>query len=176
MIEALRQTVRLALFSLCLLSAAPAFAEVEVTFHSREFGTTFPHAFVRLKGTIDKTGEVVDTAYGFTAKTISPAILMGSVTGRLQVEPQSYIDNSKRHFTVSLPDDRYRAVMAVVEKWRSAKQPSYNLNRANCVHFVGEIAQAAGLDVTFDPKLMKKPHGFLVSVKAANEGRTREPS
>ncbi|WP_245409670.1 hypothetical protein [Allosphingosinicella vermicomposti] len=158
-----------------IIVAAPAAAEVKITFHSREFGATFPHAFVSLKGRLDATGEVIDTGYGFTAKTISPAILMGSVGGQLQVETRSYIENSQRHFTITVDDEGYRTLMAVVDKWRNAKQPSYNLNRANCVHFVGEMAQAAGLNVTFDPKLMKKPRSFLVSVKAANEARV-EPA
>lgn len=158
-----------------LVVAAPAAADVKVTFHSREFGATFPHAFVSLKGTLDATGEAIDTGYGFTAKTISPAILMGSVGGQLQVESPAYIENSQRHFTITVDDEGYRAVMAVVDKWREAKQPSYNLNRANCVHFVGEMAQAVGLDVTFDPKLMKKPRSFLVSVKSANEARVEPP-
>ncbi|HEY6917447.1 MAG TPA: hypothetical protein VI381_07380 [Allosphingosinicella sp.] len=170
------QTIGLLLAALLFILPGEALAAVKVTFHSREFGKTFPHAFVTLKGTVDATGEAVDTAYGFTAKTVSPAILFGSVAGKLQIESQDYVTHSQRHFTVTLPDEGYRAVMAVVEKWRSAPQPSYNLNRANCVHFVGEIAEAAGLAVTFDPKLMKKPRSFLVSVKAANDGRTEDPS
>ncbi|QPQ56321.1 hypothetical protein IC614_09245 [Allosphingosinicella flava] len=156
-----------------LPAAAPA--EVKVTFHSRDLGATFPHAFVSLKGVVDATGETVDTAYGFTAKTLSPAILAGSVSGKVQVETQAYVRHSKRHFTVTLPDERYHALMAVVERWRNAAQPSYNLNRANCVHFVGELAQAVGLDVTFDPKLMKKPKSFLIAVKAGNEARVEPP-
>lgn len=173
--QGVRRMIRLFFTALLILAPQAALAEVKVTFHSREMGTTFPHAFVTLKGVIDATGEVVDTAYGFTAKTISPAILLGSVAGRLQVETRDYVTNSKRHFTVTLADDRYAEVMAVVESWRTAKQPSYNLNRRNCVHFVGEIAKAAGLSVTFDPRLMKKPHGFLVSVRNENNGRTEAP-
>ena len=174
MTRGFRQTLRL-LVAFFLILPGAALAEVKVTFHSRDMGATFPHAFVSFKGTVDATGEVVDTAYGFTAKTISPAILAGSVTGKVQVETKDYVENSKRHFTLTLPDDRYQAVMAVVERWRDAPQPSYNLNRANCVHFVGELAQAAGLDVTFDPKLMKKPKSFLVAVTAANQSRAEPP-
>ena len=75
--------LRLALW-LCLLAGlpAPAFAAVEIAFHSRELGGSFPHAFVRLSGTIDSTGEPVDIAYGFTARAVSPAILFGPVRER----------------------------------------------------------------------------------------------
>jgi hypothetical protein len=173
--KAVQTGVRLLLAFFLVLAPAAATAAVKVTFHSRELGATFPHAFVTLKGTVDATGERVDTSYGFTAKTISPAILAGSVSGKVQNETRDYITNSRRHFTLTLPDERYHALMAVVESWRSAAQPSYNLNRRNCVHFVGELAQAAGLDVTFDPKLMKKPRSFLISVKDANPGRIEPP-
>ena len=62
--------------------AVPAHAAVEIAFYSRELGgNNFPHAFVRLLGTVDSTGEQVDTSYGFTARAVSPAILFGSVPG-----------------------------------------------------------------------------------------------
>ena len=48
---------------------------------------------------------------------------------------------STRQFALTLSDERYRAVMAVVERWRNRPQPSYNLNHRNCVHFVAELAR-----------------------------------
>ena len=149
--------------------ATPAAAAVEIAFYSRELGgNNFPHAFVSLRGTVDATGERVDTSYGFTARAISPAILFGSVSGEVLVEGPRQIARSDRQFAVTLNDDQYRAVLGVVARWRSRPQPSYNLNRRNCVHFVGELAQAAGLRVEFVRGLMKKPRSFLQHVRSLN--------
>lgn len=148
---------------------APAFAAVEIAFYSREMGgNNFPHAFVALHGTVDSTGEAVDTSYGFTAKAVTPALLFGSVSGEVIVEGPQQVARSDRQFALTLTDDQYRAAMAVVEAWRTRDQPSYNLNRRNCVHFVGEMAQAVGLRVEFDRGLMKKPRSFLQHVLALN--------
>jgi hypothetical protein len=158
----------LALLSLCFASAG-AGAAVEISFYSRELGgSSFPHAFVTLKGTLDRDGRTVDEALGFTAKSVTPALLMGSVGGKVVDEKPGQIARSDRQFSLVLTDERYDAVMAVVERWRTRAQPSYNLNRANCVHFAGELAQAAGLTVEFPKDLMKKPRSFLLSVRARN--------
>ncbi len=148
---------------------APADAAVEIAFYSRELGgNNFPHAFVVLRGTVDATGERVDTSYGFTAKAITPAILWGSVAGEVVVERPQQVARSDRQFAVTLGDDRYRQVMAVVEAWRTRAQPSYNLNRRNCVHFVAALAEAAGLRVDYVDRLMKRPRSFLVNVRSLN--------
>lgn len=150
--------------------ATPSFAAVEISFYSRELGgNNFPHAFVTLKGQPDSGGPSVDVSYGFTAKALSPAILLGSVGGEVINEPVSFVAKSNRQFTLAISDDQFRSVMATVERWRTLKQPSYNLNRANCVHFVGEIAQAAGLRVNFTKGLMKKPRSFLLAIAADNK-------
>lgn len=154
-----------------LLLSSPAAAAVEIAFYSRELGgNNFPHAFVTLRGTIDATGESVDTSYGFTARAVSPAILFGSVAGEVLVEGPRQVARSDRQFALRLGDAQYRAVMAVVERWRTRPQPSYNLNRSNCVHFVAELAAAAGLRVEPAPRLMKRPRSFLLHVRALNPG------
>ncbi|HKR24345.1 MAG TPA: hypothetical protein VJS15_03730 [Allosphingosinicella sp.] len=162
--------VRLWLLALVLLCvSARAAAAVEIAFYSRELGgNNFPHAFIALKGTLDSTGEAVDASYGFTAHTVTPAILFGSVHGEVQVEGERQIARSDRQFAFTLTDERYRAVMAVVERWRARPQPSYNLNRANCVHFVAELARAAGLRVENAARLMKRPRSFLLHVRSLN--------
>src|SRR5688500_13805580 len=76
---------------LAVLASTPAVAAVEVAFYSKELGASFPHAFVRVTGTIEASGEVVDASYGFTAKTISPAILLGSVAGEVVSSAPAYI-------------------------------------------------------------------------------------
>ena len=147
----------------------PAAAAVEIAFYSRELGgNNFPHAFVALHGTVDATGEQVDTSYGFTAHAVTPALLFGSVTGEVVVEGERQIARSNRQFALVLSDERYRAVMAVVERWRNRPQPSYNLNHRNCVHFVAELAEAVGLRVEYVQRLMKRPRSFLEHVRSLN--------
>jgi hypothetical protein len=164
--------LRLSLPLLALFGVvAPAAAAVEIAFYSRELGgDNFPHAFVALRGTLDATGEAVDTTYGFTAKAVTPALLFGSVSGEVVEEGERQIARSDRQFAVTLSDERYAALMAVVERWRNAPQPSYNLNRRNCVHFVAELAEAAGLRVERIGRLMKRPRSFLLHVRELNPG------
>ncbi|MGQ0588032.1 MAG: hypothetical protein ACT4N8_00690 [Sphingosinicella sp.] len=170
-----RFIARLALGLLLLTGLqAPALAAVEIAFYSRELGgNNFPHAFVQLSGRVDATGEAVDTSYGFTARAVSPAILFGSVSGEVVVEGPQQIARSDRQFSLVLSDEQYRAVMAVVEAWRNRAQPSYNLNRRNCVHFVAELAITVGLRVEQPSRLMKRPRSFLQHVLSLNQGRVR---
>ena len=156
-------------FLLLFGGAIPAVAAVEIGFYSRELGgNNFPHAFVTLTGTVDATGEQVDTSYGFTAKAVTPALLFGSVAGEVIVERAGQIERSDRQFALVLSDERYQAVMAVVETWRERPQPSYNLNHRNCVHFVAELAEAVGLRVDNSARLMKRPRSFLQHVRNLN--------
>lgn len=162
-----RTILRLA-FALALLVPLPASAAVEIAFYSRELGTNFPHAFVALKGTVDATGEQVDTSLGFTASSVTPALLFGPVRGEVVVEGEDQIRRSVRQFAVTLTDDQYRAVMRVVEEWRNAPQPSYRLRRHSCVHFVSAIAATIGLRVDNEQRLMNRPRSFLERVRALN--------
>lgn len=148
--------------------ASPAQAQIVVTFYSHDLDDHFPHAFFTVKGTRIDDGTPVDTNYGFTAKTISPAMLFGSVPGRIDIAKPSYVAHSTAHFAMTLTDAQYDALMALVEKWRTAPNPSYNLNRANCVHFAGEAARAIGLNVTFPKKLMKKPRSYIDEIMRLN--------
>jgi hypothetical protein len=148
------------------LLPTPAAAQVVLSFYSHELGSSFPHAFVALKGKTE--GRDVDTNYGFTAKTLTPAILMGSVRGVVETSKPSYIASSDRQFSVQLDDRQFKDVLAVVERWRTRPGKSYNLNKSNCIHFVGEIAQAVGLKVVFEKALIKKPRSFLLSLVSLN--------
>ena len=157
--------------------AGQATAAVEIAFYSRELGgNNFPHAFVSLRGTVDSTGERVDTSYGFTARAVTPAILLGSVAGEVVVEGPRQIARSDRQFALTLTDDQYRAVMAVVAEWRNRRQPSYNLNRRNCVHFVAELARTVGLRVENAERLMKRPRSFLQHVRSLNPRLAQQPA
>lgn len=150
-----------------LLLPAPAAAQVVISFYSHDLGATFPHAFITLRGKTSD-GRVVDTNYGFTAKALTPAILMGSVGGKVETSTPAYVASSDRQFSLPLDDRQYASVMSLVDKWRTMPGKSYNLNKRNCIHFVGEVAQAVGLKVVFDKSLLKKPKSFLHSLVALN--------
>ncbi|MGZ8282956.1 MAG: hypothetical protein ACXWUN_08415 [Allosphingosinicella sp.] len=158
-----------ALLVMVLLWAMPAAAEVRISFHSKELGVTFPHAFILLGGTLDETGEAVEASYGFTVRhVIGPSILFGPVHGDVVSETPGSVHDSNHHFTMVLTDAQYRTVMEVVERWRALPQPSYALNRRTCVSFVAEVAAALGLAADASG-LLRKPGTFLERVRAGNE-------
>jgi hypothetical protein len=159
---------KLFLTLLLLLMPVPAAAEVVVTFYSHDFGSSFPHAFVTVKGKLDRGGDPIDTSYGFTAKSLTPAILMGPVVGMVETLEPKYVASSDQQFAIRISDTQYDAMMAIVAKWRNQPGKSYSLNSHNCVHFAGEIAQAFAIKVVFNPKLIKKPRSFLLSLIALN--------
>jgi hypothetical protein len=163
--------LRAFLISLCVLLATvcvPAAATVQASFYSKEFGASFPHAFITVKGVVDSSGEKVDASYGFTAKSISPGLLMHAVPGEIVSSKPDYIASSNRHFVLTLDDAQYMTLIATVEKWRTMTQPSYDLNKRNCVFFVADIAAALGLKAETPKALMKKPRSYLQSIVAAN--------
>jgi hypothetical protein len=149
----------------------PAQAAITMTFWSHELGNEFPHAFFALRGVPDAGGAPVDVNYGFTAKSLTPAILFGTVQGRLDLATPSYMRRSDVQFSLVLTDAQYAAVLALVREWGKTGDTRYNLNRRNCVHFVQEAARRAGLSGTDQPALMKKPRSYLRAVAAANPGR-----
>ena len=159
------------LLIIAVLSQSPASAHAEVvaTFYSHDFGDHFPHAFVKLKGNVDSTGENVDTNFGFTAVNVSPAILMGSVNGMIETKDAKYIAASNRHFSVKLSDAEYARFMDFIEKWRGLPGKSYNLGKRNCVHFAMEAAALLGLSVNRSSRYFKKPKTFLLEVMGLNK-------
>lgn len=168
----LRALLATALLLSSLFGAAPAWAAVTITFWSHELGNSFPHAFFTLRGVPDAGGAPVDANYGFTAKSVSPKLLMGTVAGRLDISKPFYIAGSDAQFSVILTDAQYNAVLGLVAAWdEKTGDAHYNLNQRNCVHFVKEAARIAGLTDLDRPKLMKKPRSYLQSIAEANAGR-----
>lgn len=155
-----------ALLALITLSipATAAFAEVRATFHSfngsMPFGR-FPHTFVSFAGTLDGTGERVQENFGWSAKNISPAILSGPVYGIILVEKDKWLTKTNRHFTITLSDAQYRTLRAEVERFRTAPGKYYSLDERNCIHFVGRLAELAGLRVDYPPEMLRKPRQWL---------------
>ncbi len=155
---------------LLLILPGPALAEVVVTFWSHERDQNYPHAFMVLRGTVDATGEAVNTNIGFTAVSASPMVLLRSVSGRMETVSAAYIlrPASRPHFTLTLDDAGYARLMAFVARWRAVPQPSYNLNRRNCVHFVMEAAALLGLAVDRRSAHIRQPREFLDEVLRLN--------
>ena len=101
-------------FALLLgLFPATARADVEVGFWTRELGLDLPHAFFTIKGNID--GKPVEESYGFTAKTITPALLWGPVPGRIDLTTKGYMAASNRLYSVTVPDAVYARLRALVD-------------------------------------------------------------
>ncbi|OZA91721.1 MAG: hypothetical protein B7X57_09710 [Erythrobacter sp. 34-65-8] len=152
----------LALIALAWPGAASA--DVLMSFHSFSgslFSGRYSHTFIVLEGTLDATGERVSENYGFTAKEVSRAVLQGPVEHAIQVEPAKYIKSTKRHFTVKLSDAQYRRVRAEVERWRTAPGKYYDLDRRNCLHFVGAMAEIVGIKVVYPQSMLRKPRQWL---------------
>ena len=158
-----------------LAFAAPAQAVVTITFYTHELSmapglnTYFPHGFVLLNGT-SEDGTAVRTNLGFTARNVFFNILWEKVTGEMDPVPlpAGYVEGAIRHFAFPLTEVQYRAVMATAEKWRTAPQPSYDIDSTNCVTFVKEVAQAAGLLVSEDKKFIRAPGDFVPDIARRN--------
>jgi hypothetical protein len=75
--------------------------------------------------------------------------------------PDDYIAMSKLHLSLPISDEQYRSVLAVVDRWRKYPQPSYTLDKHNCVTFVKEIAIALRLPASNDVKFIRSPREFL---------------
>jgi hypothetical protein len=161
--------VRLLLCLFLLASAGTARAQVEIAFYSKDLASTFPHAFVRLTGTDETTGQAFDTNYGFTPMRVTPGILFGPVRGMIQTVDPVYVSRSDRHFSLQLSREQYLSVVAMVERWRDSPQPNYRLESRNCVHFVAEMASLLGLHAPPARGLMKKPRSFLEKVTRDNQ-------
>lgn|GEM_PF-235127 len=146
---------------LAMVTPVAAGAAVEITFYAREFGSQFPHGFVKLQGAPDRGGERIDTNYGFTATHVSPAILFGSVRGEVSPVGDGYMRGSEAHFALALSDEEYDRVMAVVAEYSGLRQPSYSLNRRNCVHFIAEVAAAMGMRAELPRNLTRRPRAFI---------------
>ncbi len=155
---------------LCLGTALPAQAAVTITFWSHELGDDFPHAFFSLRGVPDAGGPPVDISYGYTLRTVSPAVLFGSVPARLDLTTPSYMRRSDAQFSLSLTDAQYRDMVSLAYEW-SLPAVRYELNSRNCVHFTKEAARRLGLAGIDQPKLMKRPRSYIKALAAANVGR-----
>jgi hypothetical protein len=159
--------------ALVLVATTPAHASVVISFYAHHlssagFWIEFPHAYVTLVGATDTGALPVKANFGFTPPVVTPAILLGPVDGAVVSARDAYIAADRAKFSLPLTDGQYAAVLAVVDKWRSRPQPSYELDTHNCVTFVKDIAAAVGLEVSDDERFVRDPNAFLDDVKARN--------
>ena len=158
---------------LALAWSGPALAEVRIHFHSFNGSVLFgryPHTFVVLEGTLDATGEPVNENYGFSAKRANTAVLSGPVEHVMLYETQNNIRNTNRHFSLTLSDEQYREVVALVRSWQNAPGRFYDLKTRNCIHFVGEIGRLVGLRVEYPDDMLRRPRKWLNHIERLNPG------
>ena len=162
---------RLFLLVAALLLPLPAAAQVLLSFQSFNgsmFGGRFPHTFIVLQGTLDATGERIEENYGYSAKSASPAVLAGPVEAIVMVEKAKYVTTTNRHFTVPISDATYWRIREEVAAWRDAPGKTYLLDTHNCIHFVGRMAELAGLKVDYPKGMMRKPKAWLNHLTGLN--------
>ncbi|BDI60072.1 hypothetical protein [Qipengyuania nanhaisediminis] len=148
-----------------------ALADVQIHFHSFNgsvFGGRYPHTFIVLDGTIEATGEPVNENYGFTARSVTAAATRDWAAHRVESEPERYIRSTNRHFTLSLTDEQYYAIIREVRAWALEPGKRYSLDQRNCIHFVGRMAQILGLRVDYPQDMLRRPKKWLNHVTALN--------
>jgi hypothetical protein len=150
--------------------AVPAQAEVKVSFHSfnGSFLGRYPHAFVVFEGRLDDTGQVINENYGFSARTAGPNVLMGRTAQIVMSEKPKYIRTTNRHFTLTVSDATYRRMKAEIVAWRDGPDSYYDLDTRNCIHFVGRIAELAGVRVDYPADLLRKPKAWFNHIVQLN--------
>ncbi len=152
--------------------ATPAAAEVEAHFHSFNGSVLFgryPHTFVVFEGTLDDTGEQVDENWGFSARSSSLAALRGQAVEHMMLtEKPEQIPRTNRHFTLTLSDEQYRLLKREIIAWRDQPGKYYDLDTRNCIHFVGRLAELAGLRVEFPQNMLRRPKAWLNHITALN--------
>ncbi|MEO0462889.1 MAG: hypothetical protein AAF127_07145 [Pseudomonadota bacterium] len=157
---------------LALIWAGPAFAAVQAHFHSfngNVFWGRYPHTFVVLEGTLEATGERVNENYGFSARSVTPAILSGPVEHMVLAESAKNIRKTNRHFSITLSDTQYRRIVREVRRWKNYPGKYYDLEKRNCIHFVGKIAQLAGVTkVDYPDDMLRRPKMWLNYIGAKN--------
>ena len=157
--------------ALALAWSPAATAKVTISFHSFNGSVLFgryPHTFIVLEGTEEATGRTVNENYGFTARTAGPAVLNGPVAHLVESEQPKYVKSTNRHFTVDLSDAEYREIAHEVARWRDAPGKYYDLDTRNCIHFVGRMAELAGLKVDYPKAMLRRPKAWLNYISARN--------
>ncbi|HEV7229267.1 hypothetical protein [Brevundimonas sp.] len=153
------------------LIAGPVAAAVTVTFYGHEGAQVrggwlyFPHAYLRLHGTLD-TGETVDRAVGFTARSPGPQLLLFSGPGILKEPEPAYLAEGVPYLSVEISDEAFHQITGRIDWWGTPEGSRYNLNKRNCIAFVADVAQRLGLRTPSHETL--SPNGFLKDMVGMN--------
>lgn len=165
--------MRLLSLTLAFLSlAGPALAEVTLSFYAHPGARVrggyllFPHAYVQATGTLEATGEPVDWAAGFTARSPGPQLLFVSGRGVVATPEARYIGEGKGYLTVTVSDEVYTAIRARADWWNGPEGWTYDLRRRNCITFIADLARVAGLQTAAEPSM--KPGSFLQATADLN--------
>src|SRR5262245_57300268 len=127
----LRSTLARALLLLVALAGfhGSALAAVQVHFQSFNgsmFAARYPHTFVGFDGTLRATGERIHENYGFSARSATPDVLLGPVAHGMYSEPDRYVRNTNRHFSITVSDATYQRMKQEVAAWRDAPGKYYD--------------------------------------------------
>jgi hypothetical protein len=155
--------------SLLLSLAAPVQAQLTAHFYARDFGSHYPHALVHIDGRL-ASGQRVAVNYGFTARAVTRDVLARPVPGYVQTLDAAGMATMERQFSVAIDDAAYRRLLTRVAAWQRQRQPAYDLNARNCVHFVMDMAAALGLKVNRRSAHFQLPRRFLDELRALNRG------
>jgi hypothetical protein len=157
---------------LLALTAGQAWAEVTLTFYAhpgarvRDGYLLFPHAYVQATGSLDDTGDPVDWAAGFTARSPGPQLLFARGAGVVAYPDARYVGEGRPYLRLTVSDAAYRAVRARADWWAGPEGSVYDLRRRNCISFVADLARVAGLRTAAEPSM--KPGTFLEAMAALN--------
>jgi hypothetical protein len=156
-----------------MLCASGAHAAVTIAFYAHHLGSKglwveFPHAYVTLNGTTEVGALAVKGNFGFTPPVVGPDVLFGWVYGVVIGADDEYVAKDTASFSMPLTDKQYATVLAVAERWRNYPQPSYEIDKRNCVLFVKDVAASLGLAVSDDTKFVRDPAAFMADLKARN--------
>lgn len=155
----------------CLVFTVPAAAAVKVHFHSFDGSVLigrYPHTFIVLDGTLEATGETINANYGFSALKITTKMLNGPVKHKIVVEPSKYVKSTNRHFSITITDSQYHNIIARIEAWKNAPGEYYDLDKRNCIHFVGSIASLLNLRIEYPESMLRRPKKWLNHIALLN--------
>ncbi len=150
--------------------AAPAAAQVQVHFQSFNGSVLwgrYPHTFVVFEGTLSD-GTRINENYGFSARSSAEAITSGPAEHMILSETQNTIEQTNRHFSVTVSDTQYRRLRAEVIAWRDYPGDYYDLDENNCIHFVARIAQLVGLTADVPEDYIRRPKAWLNYITRRN--------
>lgn len=156
---------------LALVWSGPALADVQIHFHSFNGSVLFgryPHTFIVLDGELAETGEKVNENYGFSARKVSTKILSGPVEHMVLAESEKNVKKTNRHFTITITDEQYRRIIQEVRAWQNAPGKYYDLEKRNCIHFVGKMAEILGLSVEYPDNMLRRPKKWLNHITELN--------